>query len=213
MTTLIFVRHGQSLGNVNNEFLGHTDLDLSELGYAQAELAANYIVEHFHADRLYSSDLMRAYNTATAISEKTGLKITKEPRLREIYAGDWEGKTFSRLISDYPEAYGVWLRDIGSARCTNGESPAELQKRVLGALREIIAENDGKTIVIATHATVIRCMECVWKNVGLDKMKDIPWVKNASVSVVEYDNGIWTPIKIGDDSFIGKLSSDLPANV
>ncbi len=213
MTTLIFVRHGQSLGNAKCEFLGHTDLDLSELGYAQASRTAEYIKENFKLDKIYSSDLQRAYNTAKATDNLFHLGITKDKSLREIYAGEWEKKTFSQLAEEYRDDYSKWLNDIGNACCTGGETIAELQKRALAAVTKIAEENDGKTVLIATHATFIRVLECIWRGAELDKMKDFPWVKNASVSVVEYADGKWIPKVIGECSFLKEFESGLPANV
>lgn len=213
MTTMIFVRHGQSLGNLQKEFLGHTDLDLSELGYQQAECAGAYIAEHYVVDKIYASDLIRAYHTAEAAAKRLQLPIIKEPKLREIYAGDWEKKTFTELEAEYPTEYQAWLSDIGNAKCTNGETVKELQKRVLPCVEKIAKEDDGKTVLIATHATVLRVLECAWRGKTLDEMKHFPWVRNASVSVVTYENGKWTIQKIGDDSFLKELASGLPANV
>ena len=61
-TTLYLVRHGQSLGNLNEQMLGHTDLDLSELGYRQAAATFERLKDT-HFDAVYSSPLQRAYNT------------------------------------------------------------------------------------------------------------------------------------------------------
>lgn len=213
MTTLIFIRHGQSIGNMRGEFLGHTDLDLSEKGYAQVKRTAEYIAKNYKPDKIYSSDLLRAYNTAKAVDDLVCVGIVKNKNLREIYAGEWEGKTFSQLEKHYNKDYSVWLADIGNASCTGGETVSELQERVLSEVKKIAEENNGKTIVIATHATVIRVLSCVWKGVTKDKMKDIPWGRNASVSIVDYSDGIWTPKIIGEDKFLRELSTKLPANV
>lgn len=213
MTTMIFVRHGQSLGNLNGEFLGHTDLDLSERGYMQAKKTAEYIAKNYKIDKIYSSDLLRARNTAKAIADLLGMEIITDKNLREIYAGEWEKKTFSQLEEQFPEEYTIWKNDIGRACCTGGESITELQKRAYSETVKIAEENPGKTVLIATHATFIRVMECIWRRVDAEKMKDIPWVRNASVTVVKYDGGVWNEEVSGEDFFLGELRSSLPANV
>lgn len=213
MTKFVFVRHGQSLGNKTERFLGHTDLDLSETGYKQAEKTAEYIATHYKIDKIYSSDLLRAYNTALPAAKKLNLNIIKDENLREIYAGEWEGKTFLGLREEFPEDYMLWLEDIGNARCTGGETVAHLLSRAEKELLKLAEENDGKTLLVVTHATFLRAMQCVWKGVGLDRMKNFPWVSNASVSEVDYSNGKWKEIMIGENSFMGELESSLPANV
>ena len=86
--TLYFIRHGQSLGNMKKTFLGHTDLDLSDLGYRQAECTAKYL-NSISIDTVYSSDLLRAYNTCNEFLKLSGKTAVKDQKLREIYAGDW----------------------------------------------------------------------------------------------------------------------------
>ncbi len=213
MTTFLFVRHGQSIGNLKKSFMGHMDLDLSEKGYLQAEKTAEYIYGNYRPDVIYSSDLLRAYNTAKVAARLFCKEVIKSEKLREICGGDWEGKTFNELQGKYPEEYGTWLKDIGNSKCTNGESPKMLIERVLPEVIEIAEKNDGKTVLLATHAMVIRCLQTVWEQKSLSEMKDIPWVGNASVSVVCYNDGKWEEKIIGNDSFLGDFASSFPRNV
>lgn len=208
---IFFIRHGQSLGNLNGVFLGETDLDLSPLGYKQAECVASYL-KSFKIDAIYSSDLQRAYNTSLPTSKHFDLKVLKSDQLREIKAGEWENKSFDSLQSDYADSYGVWLSDIGNSRAKNGESVAELQKRIISAVLNIAKANDGKTVAIFTHATPIRSFYCYVYGKSLDNMKDIPWVSNASVSETLFDNGEFLPISYSIDYFMDDLKSKLPKN-
>ena len=189
MTTLYIIRHGQSLGNLKGRFLGHTDLDLSELGYKQAERVADFF-ENIHIDAVYSSDLCRAFNTVKPIADKKGLCIIPRTRLREISSGKWENGEFDRLKSEFAEDYGIWLTDIGNAVCTEGESVAHLQERVATELTAIAKAHEGQTVVIGTHATPIRAMTCLWRGLPLSEMKNIPWIANASITKVIYDDGV-----------------------
>jgi len=120
---------------------------------------------------------------------------------------------FDDIITTYPDDYGVWMNDIGGARATDGESVEELCERVMKKLTQIATENDGETIVVATHATPIRVTQSTVQTGGLEKMKDIPWVSNASVSVLEYDGGKWEFKLISEDKHLGELSTSLPKNV
>lgn len=213
MTELYFVRHGQSVANIEHFFAGNTDTELSPLGLLQAEKTAEYFKDK-HIDRIYASPLQRAYNTGKAIADIKGLEITVIPDLREVFAGDWETKPFEVLEKEYPEDYAKQVHDIGNCRCTNGESVGELQERVFRAVTEILKENPGKTVVIATHATPIRAMECIWKGIPLDGMKDIPWVTNASITHVKYnENNECEIIERSYDGHLGEHTSALPSNV
>ncbi|MBQ9482143.1 MAG: histidine phosphatase family protein [Clostridia bacterium] len=210
---LIFLRHGESEANGKKFFAGHTDVGLSPRGKKQAELAAKYIKENFDVDKIYSSDLSRAYETALPLALSLGLEICKDARLREIYGGKWEGKTFDELEKLYPETYRIWLDDIGHARPDGGESAGELSERIYSAVKDIAEKNEGKTVVIATHATPIRAVFCLAAGEGTDGMKDVPWVANASVSVFDYENGRFTALTAGEDAYLEALKTTFPANV
>ena len=214
MTRLLIVRHGQSEANKSCIFAGHTDAPLSELGRMQAERTAEYIVNTYRVDKVYASDLKRAYDTGKAVADRLCIGMETHKKLREIYAGDWEGKTFDELCREYPEEYGLWKRDIGLARCTGGESLSEVQQRALFIVRDIVFHNEGKTIVIATHATVVRSLQCYVMGVPLSEMKNIPYVSNASVTVIDVDKrGIFSLVEAGHDMHLNELKSSLPANV
>lgn len=184
MTTIIIVRHGESQGNAQNIFLGHTNMDLTELGKQQAQKTAQYL-QNYKIDAIFASDLDRAYNTAKPTAALQGKDIVKCQDLREIFAGDWEAVNYYGIYDKDPEPFTAWLNDIDNAVCTNGESVAQMKKRVIGIVDTIAKQNDGKTVAVFSHATPIKALFSAWTNT---LMKDIGWVKNASVTVVVYNN-------------------------
>ena len=214
MTTIIMVRHGESEANRMGVFAGNFDADLQGRGVKQAEKTAEFIANTYKVDKIYASDLKRAFRTGKAIGDRLGMEVIPERRVREISAGEWEGKTFVEIEEKYADAYHVWRTDVGNARCTGGESTRELGARILAALTEIAEANEGKTVVVATHATPVRVMQVHTQGGGdFNIMKDIKWVSNASVSEFFYENGKFTCGKISQDAHLGDLSTFLPANV
>ena len=213
MTKLLIIRHGQSEANLQATFVGHTNSPLSDLGKRQAEVTADYVVSAYPIDAVYSSDLERAFYTGKAVADRLGLTVTAHKGMREIFAGDWERVKFDTLATQYGEPYQLWLRDIGLAQCPNGESTAQLQTRIVGTLREIAEANDGKTVVVATHATPIRTFMHHCSGLPLGEMKNIPWVSNASVTVVEYEKGSFRIVEAGHDAHLGEMRTALPKNV
>lgn len=213
MTTLILIRHGESQANRQSLFAGHLNVDLTENGLAQAQKTAEYIAESYMVDAIYASDLLRAYKTGKAIAERFGLSVIPCEQLREIRAGKWQGERFDALSEKYPEDFRPWLVDIGNSRCTDGESVKELGGRILSAVTDIAKKNDGKTVLIATHATPIRVLQCMIGGHSFDEMQNIPWVSNCSVTEICYDNGRWELVKIGYDNHLVGMRSALPANV
>lgn len=212
-TKFYLIRHGQSQGNLLGLFLGHTDMDLTELGYRQAEMAAEYLKD-IPVDVIYSSDLQRAYHTGCPTAQRKGMEIHTSPALREIFAGAWEAEKFTDLLVKYPEEYGnVWRFDIGNARCTGGESALELQSRVIGELRRIAEENPGKSVMVFTHATPIRVFKAHCDGLAPQEIASIPWATNASVTTAEYENGEFTLLSYSVDHFMGDCVTSLGANV
>ncbi len=213
MTKLILIRHGQSEANIKELFAGHSDAPLSELGQQQAKVTAEYIHNTYHVDHVYSSDLQRAYYTGKATADLFGLEVVQTAELREIFGGDWEMMSYSALEESYSEAYGIWKKDVGNSRCIGGESVAELGARIYNSVLEIAKKHEGRTVVIATHATPVRVLECLCCGLSLDEMKNVPWVSNASVTELRYNDGEWTYIKRGYDEHLRDFKSSLPANV
>lgn len=187
MTRLIFIRHGQSVANAEGRFAGQTNVDLTETGYAQAERAAEYIIKREKIDKIYSSDLIRAHNTALPTSRLLNIPIIDTLGLREICAGVWEGRLVSEISKEYEKEFHTWRNDYSNARCPGGESVKEVYYRVVKAVKEIAAENDGLTLLLASHASPIRAVECYSQGYGWERMSDISFVKNSAFSIFEYD--------------------------
>lgn len=184
-TRLLFVRHGQSMGNLKRCFIGQGYAPLTELGHEQAEATAR-LLDEYRIDAIYSSDLMRAEQTAMHTAIRQGLSINTDSGLREILAGKWEGMTYSDIEREYPSLYKIWMTDTGSAQLPDGESVADLRLRADTKIREIVECNRGKTVAIFTHATPIRAMRSVWQGDDLSMIRTYGWVSNASLTEVIY---------------------------
>ena len=213
MTTLLLIRHGQSRANLERVFAGNYDVPLTRLGFKQAEKTAEFIAENYKVDCVYASDLIRAFETGKTIANALKLPITPNNGLREIRAGEWEALPFDDIVIKFPEEYKIWKEDIGNSSCPDGESVKALGERVMATLTAIAEENDGNTVVIATHATPIRVSQTLIEYGNLASMKNIPWVSNASVTEIIYDNGRWTVGKVGQDGHLSEFRTNLPNNV
>ena len=211
-TKIIMVRHGFSIANEESKFAGHWDIDLTELGKLQAQKAGAYFKAH-PVDAIYSSDLLRAYHTATPIGEALGLPVHKDTGLREIDAGEWEGITFEEMGVRYPEEAALWVQDIGRSGCPGGETVKELVARIEGAVRRIAEQHDGQTVCITTHATPIRALCTVASGTPVEDMVKVPWAANASLNIFEYENSTFKAIELDITEHLGDLLTKLPANV
>lgn len=213
MTRLILIRHGFSTANATHRFAGHSDFPLSEIGHTQARLAAEYLFANEKIDKIYASDLSRAFQTAVPTAEKFGLSVIPEPRLREIYAGLWEGMLFDDIFNVYHDDFHVWRNDFARARCTEGESTTELYTRVTAAVLDLAAQNDGKCILLASHATPLRAVECFAAGKSAECIGQFNFPTNASIQYYTYENGRLVAERLNVTEHLDGLLTALPKGV
>ena len=108
---LLLARHGQTDDNLEPlRAQGFRDTPLNEVGLEQAHLLAEHVAEDYDVRSLWTSDLARAAVTAGIVGARIGLEPRPDPRLREGYRGDWEGRLFVDIAREDPEAYAAWMR-------------------------------------------------------------------------------------------------------
>lgn len=152
MGKLLFVRHGQTVWNVENKICGATDIELTKLGHEQAVRTAQKIVdEGIHADVILYSPLIRAKDTALHISEITGIPAVEEMRLKEQNFGKYEST--ARDGDEFKEAKKQF-----ACRYEGGESMLHLAQRIYNLLDEIRAD-DKKTYMIVAHNGIARVVQ------------------------------------------------------
>lgn len=206
MTRIIMIRHGQSEANKARVFAGYTDAPLSEKGHAQAQAAAAYLLANERIDAVYASDLSRATETARYTADAFGLSLHTDSALREIFAGEWEGKNFDDLDAEYPEDRHRWKNDLPHAYCTGGETIAEVFERVVRTVTRIAKENEGKTVLIAAHWTPVLTMICTAEGFNISHIGACTEPKNASLSILRFENGVFYPERLNITEHLGDLA-------
>ncbi len=194
MTTLYIVRHGESVANHEDRLAGNRDMPLSDIGRKQAQCTAAFL-QAVPLEAVYSSDLSRAMETAAILAAPHHLPVFPEPGLREICGGVWEGLTYPEIAARYPDEYQVWKENIGLSHCPGGESALQVQVRVRSAIERIVQRHPEGHLCLVTHGLALRVMEAVWAQLPPDKIAAIPFVSNASVTVVTYDGAVGTLLK------------------
>ena len=213
ITRIYIVRHGESISNRQGIFTGSTDVDLTDVGYRQAELVGEFLADK-GISAIYSSDLMRAYHTSLPTARRLGLESVKDKGFREVDGGEWENKRYAELFELYPKEYPTFVNDVGNAVCVGGEAVKDLYARVNAELDRVLAIQKGRTFAIFSHATPVRAMICRFLGKGYEGMKDIKWVANASVTMVETEDGERFRIVLaGTKEHLGGLNTELPKEV
>jgi phosphoserine phosphatase len=190
VTINLLARHGESDWNASHRWQGHADRPLTERGREQARALAERL-EHFELDAVYSSDLRRAVDTATAVARAQDLEVVELPELREVDVGSWSGLTRAEAEERFPEGVARWRE--GFPGWDDGESYEELAERVLGAVLGIAQAHDGERVLIVSHGGPIRALHAA--ALGLDvhtyrRMR--PVEPNARLSAVCYADGALT---------------------
>lgn len=153
-----FVRHGQTIWNVENKICGATDIALTDFGHQQAIDTGKAILEQgIVADEILYSPLIRAAETARHISEMTGIPARVEPRLIEQNFGKWEstprdGADFKKAKAQFASSY------------EGGESMLRLAQRIYNLLDEIKAESDERTYILVAHNGIARVVQSYFED-------------------------------------------------
>ena len=153
MTTILLARHGETDWNREGRFQGFADPTLNDTGRAQAAgLAAELAGVELAA--VYSSPLRRAFETAELLAAAHQLAPAAVEALREVDVGSWQGLTREEVEARFPEQFARWL-DYGQG-WQDGESYAEMARRVVAALLQLAAAHEGERILAVTHGGPIR---------------------------------------------------------
>ncbi len=157
MTRFWLVRHGALVADARNRCYGRLDFALSETGRAQMARAAQYLAKEPIA-AIYTSSLSRAIESARIIAAPCSKPIHIIPDLSEMSFGDLEGLTYDEIAASHPDLYRQWMAAPTEALFPNGESFPQMRLRVLQAFGAIQAETEGQTVVIVSHAGVVRIL-------------------------------------------------------
>lgn len=182
----LFVRHGETDYNAQRRIQGHLNVALNETGRLQAAALASYLAD-VPIGAIYSSDLIRAYQTAEPIAEVLGLPITTNENLREINLGVFQGLTGDELRRSphHADAYEMWRTDDEYAP-NGGESFSQLGDRTLAAWEQIAQESQAETVLIVTHGGNIKSL--IMRMFPADER---PRILNTSVTELVQERDQW----------------------
>lgn len=185
MSCLVYlVRHGETDWNKTGRIQGQQDLPLNELGRRQAEAVGTYLAElRFGYDYIYTSDLVRARETAEIIAKRWGSQTLARRELRELSFGEIEGLDFNEVQARYPEFWKAYQDNSVDTVFPGGESVAQLGERATEFFRFIREQHQDDSILVVAHGGFIKSFLAIVLGLPLANRGRIE-VTNASVSVV-----------------------------
>jgi len=172
MTHLYLIRHGQTDWNIEGRWQGHADVPLNDRGRAQAENIARSLA-NVGLVAIYSSDLVRAHETAKALARTTGLPIHLDARLREIHQGEWQGLLVSEIQQRYGEAFHARHANPLTVAPPGGETVLQVKERVIAALEDIITRHPAERVAVVSHGFALAVVQVHYKNLPIDQVWDL----------------------------------------
>ena len=182
MATLLLARHGETDWNAERRWQGHTDRPLNERGRVQAQALAERL-DGTELVAVWSSDLARARDTAAVVAERQGVEHHMTPDLREVDVGSWAGLTKPEAEERFPEAAARWKQ--GYEGWTDGETYAQMGKRVLRALLGIAEAHSDGPVLVVSHGGCIRAIHAAALGLDIHSYRRLrPVEPNARLSAV-----------------------------
>ena len=207
-TEVLVIRHAETFGNVEGRFCGHSETELTPLGILQAR-ALGERLRGQQFDHAYSSDLSRALHTARLALEHHHQPIEPllDPRLREMYYGDWESLAYTELSKTQAEALRAWFTGK-SFSPPGGESLQDVRNRTAEAIRELVSKHTGERLLIASHGQAIGAMVAELLQVPLESTWSFGLANTAITKLSFSRSGRVTLVGFNDHAHIEGLTAE-----
>lgn len=186
---IYFTRHGETKWNKLGIIQGQLDSPLTEDGIQMAK-DLHAMSKDIHFDKVYSSDLGRAYDTCKLICPDQ--EIIKTKLLREIDVGNWSGKTLAQVQEEFRDLHKMYFETPSSYKRDDGESIYDLENRVKKFFEEAIYPEKEDTILVVTHGVTIVSMFNIMENVSVDNFWTNRVRRNGFFNIASYKNGKFT---------------------
>lgn len=191
---IYLMRHGQTDWNIVHRMQGRSDIPLNATGLKQAKTAAHGM-DKLPIDRILTSPLRRARQTAQAVAVGRGIPVLVEEDIVEMAFGALEGQ----LLCDFPACECIFSDPEHYVPLEGGESYAQLDVRCRKLLEEILPPLEGRfhDVVLVSHGAFIRGVVCRVLGLPLKDFWDAPPQPNCSCTVLELKNGVCTLVEEG----------------
>lgn len=184
MKKIYLIRHGESQWNVIRKIQGQKDISLTDKGVEQAKLIGDRLTKE-KIDKIYSSDLERAYNTAKIIGNKIGINPIPKEDFREINFGVWEGLSNDKMMAEYYDEVYLWRKEPEKLKIEGGETLQEVQIRAMKCLEKIVDTSNDESILIVSHGVTLKTIILGLLDMDLMYFKNLT-INNVGLTIVEF---------------------------
>jgi len=180
---IYLMRHGLTESNKKKIYAGGSMEGLCEEGMKELFDVAEKL-EEFKIEKIISSPVRRAVQSAVIINSFLNLNIEIEDKFKEIQMGPWEGLSEDEVIKKYPEEWKIWNTKPSELRINGRETLAELQLRVVDGIKRLFYKAESSVLLVVTHVAVIRVLYLYYNEMPLDEYRKID-VPNNSIFLLE----------------------------
>lgn len=196
VTTFYLVRHGETVWNKEHRLQGWLDSPLSENGILHAKKLGEQL-KNIPFTAAYSSTSGRAKETLHYLTAGRKLAIHYEDDLREIFLGNWQGKTVENIMAINRFDYELYTNYPAQFVATHTESFGEVTERAMYTLKNIAQRYPHEHILIVSHGVTIKCIINAISERGIDQLWTAPHIEGTSMTIVERTEESWHVKVIG----------------
>ena len=205
-TEIILIRHGETEWNSQHRMQGHSNSELSAVGRGQIQALGKWM-KSVSFDHIYSSDSLRARQTAEAITQFSGNTLQFDQRIREKNLGVFEGLTSAEARERHPEVYRLFKSAGANYVIDEGESTQQLLDRALEFIEEIRLRHPEERIVMVTHGGVVRVL--MKHTLGLSPDSSTRFlIKNTGIFRLVWNEN-WLVTQMGGVSHLDQLQESV----
>ena len=204
---LFAIRHGETEYSRERRVAGVRDVPLSPRGLRQCEAVSRSLAGAF-VGAVYASPLARARASAEPIAAPHKLAVRVAPAFREMDFGAWAGLTRAEVAVRFPEESEAWAAASRIARPGGGETLDEVAARVSSGLAELLAEHEGETVILVSHAIVMRLIVLAALGLGPDRLRSVD-ASPAGITEIEYLDGWATVHRMNTLAHLEALEGEL----
>jgi probable phosphoglycerate mutase len=185
---------------------GQSNTKLTQRGIVQAEKIARRLKAE-NIKTIYTSDLERAYRTATIIGDSIGANVIKIKELREINFGLWQGLTINEIKELYSDEHTLWMKEPHKLTIKGAESLIKVKERTMSTVNLILKKHYKENIAIVSHSAVIKVIILSILDIDLSNYNKIS-LDNSSLSIIEYRD--YNPVirLLNDTSHLREVYND-----
>lgn len=193
MLTLHYARHGETIWYAENRYAGVSDIPLTDAGRAHANSLAKWATRS-HIDRVLSSDLQRAADTARPSAAALGLDLRTDARFREVAFGEAEGLTQEETAIRMPEARAAYEQTPATSPFPGGEVGTAAASRALDAVWDLTRSFPDGTVLVVGHSAVGRLLFTALIGIPLNEYRRVfPWLAGTAITTLKVPSDAASP--------------------